>query len=57
MPCFTPMRSPESNGIAEALVKTFKRDYARIHPLPDADRQIAKWFEDTTRATLTLGSE
>jgi putative transposase len=27
--CFTPVRSPESNGIAEAFAKTFKRDYAR----------------------------
>jgi putative transposase len=24
--CFTPVRSPVSNGIAEAFVKTFKRD-------------------------------
>jgi putative transposase len=39
----------ESNGIAEALVKTFKRDYARVHPLLDAAivlRQIARWFDD-----------
>jgi len=30
--CFTPVRSPESNGVSEAIVKTLKRDYARIHP-------------------------
>src|SRR5262249_22722935 len=33
--CFTPVRSPESNGIAEAFVKTFRRDYARLSILPD----------------------
>jgi transposase InsO family protein len=40
-PCFTPVRSPESNGIAEAFVKTFKRDYARLSILPDAATVIA----------------
>ena len=47
--CFTPVRSPESNGIAEAFVKTFKRDYARLSILPDAKTVIAllaAWFED-----------
>ena len=47
--CFTPVRSPESNGIAEAFVKTFKRDYARLSILPDAATVIAllpAWFED-----------
>ena len=47
--CFTPVQSPESNGIAESFVKTFKRDYARVNPLPDAVtalRKIAGWFED-----------
>lgn len=48
-PCFTPVRSPESNGMSEAFVKTFKRDYVRVSPLPDAQtalRQIDGWFED-----------
>ena len=52
VPCFTPVQSPESNGIAEAFVKTFKRDYARINPLPDAEtvlRQLAGWFDDYTQ--------
>jgi putative transposase len=34
VPCFTPVRSPESSGIAEAIVKTFKRDYVRLNPRP-----------------------
>lgn len=49
VPCFTPVRSPESNGMSEAFVKTFKRDYVRISSLPDAPaalRQIAGWIED-----------
>src|SRR5215210_3481206 len=49
VPCFTPVRSPESNGMSEAFVKTFKRDYVRISPLPDAQaalRQIAGWIDD-----------
>jgi hypothetical protein len=28
---FTPVRSPESNGMAEAFVKTFKRDDVYVH--------------------------
>jgi putative transposase len=31
-PCTTPVRSPESNGMAEAFVKTFKRDYVSVTP-------------------------
>jgi transposase InsO family protein len=49
VPCFTPVRSPESNGIAEAFVKTFKRDYVRLHARPDAAAVMAeldRWFED-----------
>lgn len=46
---FTPVRSPESNGISEAFVKTLKRDYARCTILPDAEttlRLIPEWIED-----------
>jgi transposase InsO family protein len=35
-PCFTPVESPESNGMAEAFVKTLKRDYVRVSPIGDA---------------------
>ena len=46
---FTPPRSPESNGIAEAFVKTLKRDYAKVTLLPDAPailRLVPTWIED-----------
>jgi transposase InsO family protein len=46
---FTPARSPESNGIAEAFVKTLKRDYARVTLLPDAPTilgLVSAWIED-----------
>jgi putative transposase len=49
VPCFTPVRSPESNGVSEAFVKTFKRDYARIQPRPDALtvlQQVPDWIDD-----------
>lgn len=47
--CFTPIRSPESNGMAEAFVKTFKRDYVYVHERPDAKivmAQLDQRFED-----------
>ena len=49
VPCFTPVRSPQSNGMAEAFVKTFKRDYVYVHDRPDAltvMSQLPAWFED-----------
>ena len=39
VPCFTPVQSPESNGISESFVKTFKRDYARA-PLAGCANRI-----------------
>ena len=49
LPRFAPVRNPESNGMAEAFVNTFKRDYVHIHARPDAATVLAHlpgWFED-----------
>ena len=35
--------------MAEAFVKTFKRDYVRVNPIPDAATALAlvdRWMED-----------
>ncbi|QGY00849.1 DDE-type integrase/transposase/recombinase [Methylobacterium mesophilicum SR1.6/6] len=50
VPCFTPVRSPVSNGLSEAFVKTLKRDYARVQPRLDADTALARigaWIKET----------
>jgi putative transposase len=50
-PCFTPIKSPQSNGISEAFVNTLKRDYVRVTPLPDAKTVlglVAGWINDCT---------
>ena len=47
--CNTPIRSPESNGIAESFFKTFKRDYVYQHAcesFDDIGRKIGAWVED-----------
>jgi len=47
-PLTTPVTSPQSNGMAEAFVRTIKRDYARVNPLPDARSVIENlpiWFD------------
>jgi putative transposase len=46
-PRTTPVESPQSNGMAEAFVRTIKRDYVRVSPVPDAEsvlRQLPGWL-------------
>ena len=48
-PCFTPVKSPQSNGMSEAFVNTLKRDYVRVTPLPEAKTVLGLidgWIED-----------
>lgn len=47
--CTTPAYCPESNGMAEAFVKTIKRDYVYVSDLSDASTVMAQlqgWFDD-----------
>lgn len=49
VPCFTPVESPESNGMAEVFVKTFKRDCVRVSPIANAAAALClidTWMED-----------
>jgi putative transposase len=46
-PRTTPIKSPQSNGMAEAFVRTFKRDYARVNSIADAPTVMSMlpfWF-------------
>ncbi len=48
LPRTTPLESPQSNRMAEAFVRTFKRDYVRPFGCPDAEtvlRSLPAWFD------------
>lgn len=47
--CFTMAYSPESNGMAEALVKTIKRDYVYVNDCRDPEavlKMFPEWIKD-----------
>lgn len=47
--CFTMAYSPESNGMAEAFVKTIKRDYVYTNDCVDPEavlQMLPEWFKD-----------
>ena len=47
-PLTTPVENPQSNGMAEAFVRTIKCDYVRVNPTPGAKtvmRSLPKWFD------------
>jgi putative transposase len=51
-PRTTPVESPQSNGMAEAFVRTLKRDYARVSPRPNAQTvidQLPSWLDHYNR--------
>ncbi len=51
--CTTQPYSPESNGMAESFVKSFKLDYVCLADLwtaVDVLRDLPRWFDDYNRA-------
>lgn len=56
--CFTLVANPKSNGLAEAFVRTFKRDYAQINLLPNAYSVLGQpggWSDDYNDNCLHSG--
>jgi putative transposase len=52
IPCHTPRRSPQSNGLAEAFFGSFKRDYvyqAGLATLEAVQRQVPAWIDHSNQ--------
>ena len=56
VPCFTPVRSLQSIGMAEAFVKTFKRDYVYVHDRPDAQSVLSQLSASYPNVTGSLSA-
>jgi hypothetical protein len=63
IPCHTPRRSPQSNGLAEAFFGSFKRDYvyqACLDTWEEVRRQVPAWSDHDNReaphSALTMQS-
>jgi putative transposase len=59
VPITTPAYSLESNGLAEAFIGTFKRDYINGAELRDAETvlaQLGSWFDDYNTQAPHSGS-
>ena len=54
VPCFTPVASPESNGMSEVFVKTLKRDSLRVSPCPTPRPRLTKSPDGSTTTTSTI---
>jgi len=54
--CNRPSYSPESNGMTEAFVKTFKRDYVYLADLPDTETALKLVPRTTTSIIATRAS-
>jgi putative transposase len=52
-PVTTPVRSPQSNGMAESFVKTIKRDYV-AHMQPDRETRCATWQLPSNTPTSSI---
>ena len=58
--CFTPPYSLQSNGMAEAFVNGFKRDYAYVSELRTAAKVLSEtdaWFYDYNAIRTPFGLE
>jgi putative transposase len=58
-PTTTPVQRPQSNGMAEAFVRTIKRDYVQASSLPDAHtalKSLPLWFRARQQPSPARGT-